>query len=383
VYEHKGNYQFNTGGIKMQKIISGANAHKEIENILKSLKSKKYMLVCDSAFEFLEIKDYFKGLDIPKVVFSDFTVNPLYQDVCKGVELFNSEKCDTIVAVGGGSTIDVAKCIKLFCKMDNTQNYLEQEFKDTGIPLIALPTTAGTGSESTRYAVIYYKGEKQSITSQSIIPDFAVLEPSVLKTLPIYQKKCTLLDAFCQAIESWWSVNSNDESREYSKIAVESIVKNYKEYLADPTDDILSEIMTASNYAGRAINITATTSAHAMSYKMTSVYGIPHGHAVAIGLPHIWEYMIANPQNCIDSRGEEYLLKTFNDIAVSMGCSDATQAVARFKELLKELEIEGPKATKEELDLLTASVNVGRLKNNPVALSKEVLYDLYLKITQR
>jgi hypothetical protein len=93
--------------------------------------------------------------------------------------------------------------------------------------------------------------------------------------------------------------------------------------------------------------------------------------------------MIANPQNCIDSRGEEYLLKTFNDIAVSMGCSDATQAVARFKELLKELEIEGPKATKEELDLLTASVNVGRLKNNPVALSKEVLYDLYLKITQR
>jgi alcohol dehydrogenase class IV len=120
-----------------------------------------------------------------------------------------------------------------------------------------------------------------------------------------------------------------------------------------------------------------------MSYKMTSVYGIPHGHAVAIGLPYIWEYMIANPQNCIDSRGEEYLLKTFNDIAVSMGCSDATQAVARFKELLKELEIEGPKATKEELDLLTASVNVGRLKNNPVALSKEVLYDLYLKITQR
>lgn len=367
----------------MQQILSGVNAHKEIEDILNSLKSKKFMLVCDSAFEFLQIKDYFKGLNVPSVKFTDFTVNPLYEDVCKGVELFNSEKCDTIVAVGGGSTIDVAKCIKLFCKMDSAKNYLEQEFTDTVIPLIALSTTAGTGSESTRYAVIYYKGEKQSITSNSIVPNYAVLEPSVLKTLPIYQKKCTLLDALCQAIESWWSVNSNDESREYSKIAVESIIKNYKEYLADPSDAVLAEIMTASNYAGRAINITATTSAHAMSYKMTSIYGIPHGHAVAIGLPHIWEYMIANPQNCIDSRGQEHLLKIFKDIAVSMGCSNATQAVARFKELLKELEIEGPKATNEELDLLTASVNVGRLKNNPVALSKEVLYDLYLKITQR
>lgn len=367
----------------MQQILSGANAHREIENILKSLNSKKFMLVSDSAFGFLQIKDYFDSLDIPKVVFSDFTVNPLYEDVCKGVELFNGEECDAIVAVGGGSTIDVAKCIKLFCKMDSTQNYLQQEFLDTEIPLIALPTTAGTGSESTRYAVIYYKGEKQSITSNSIIPNFAVLEPSVLKTLPVYQKKCTLLDALCQAIESWWSVNSNDESKEYSKKAVESIVKNYKKYLSEPNDDILAEIMTASNYAGRAINITATTSAHAMSYKMTSIYGIPHGHAVAIGLPHIWEYMITNTENCIDSRGEEYLLKTFNDIANSMGCKTALDAVAMFKELLKELELEGPKANNQELVLLTASVNVGRLKNNPVALSKDVLYDLYLKITQR
>ena len=367
----------------MQRIVSGAASYKEIEKILEAIDAKKFRLVCDSAYQFLAVKDYFEGLDIPSVVFNDFTANPLYEDVCKGVKIFNAEQCDAIVAVGGGSSIDVAKCIKLFCKMDSAKNYLEQEFVDTGIPLIALPTTAGTGSESTRYAVIYYKGEKQSVTSQSIIPNYAVLEPGVLKTLPIYQKKCTLLDALCQAIESWWSVNSNDESKEYSKIAIEKIVKNYKDYLCNPTDEVLADIMLASNYAGRAINITTTTSAHAMSYKMTSVYGIPHGHAVAIGLPHIWEYMISNPDNCIDSRGQKYLLYTFEQIANSMGCQTASEAVVMFKELLKELQIEGPKATKEELELLTASVNVGRLKNNPVKLSEDVLYELYFKITQR
>lgn len=367
----------------MQEIISHNNSHKEIEKILKMIGAQKFLLVKDSAFGFLGLDGFFKNLNVPFVEFSDFTVNPLYEDVCKGVDLFNSQDCDAIVAIGGGSTIDVAKCIKLFCKMDKSENYLKQEFLDTGIPLIALPTTAGTGSESTRYAVIYYKGEKQSVTSESIIPNYAVLEPNVLKTLPIYQKKCTLLDALCQAIESWWSVNSNDESRGYSKIAVEKIIKHYNDYIINPSDDVLCEIMTASNFAGRAINITATTSAHAMSYKITSLYGIPHGHAVAISLPHIWEYMIANPQNCIDARGEKYLLYAFSDIAKSLGCDTAEEAVKMFKELLSELDLEGPKATKDELKLLTASVNVGRLKNNPVKLSEDVLYELYSKITQR
>ncbi len=129
-----------------------------------------------------------------------YTPNPLYEQVCGGVNLFNKEQCELIVAIGGGSTIDVAKCIKLYCKMDSRINYLKQETFDSGITLIAVPTTAGTGSESTRHAVIYYEGVKQSISHTSIIPDYAVLEPSVLKTLPVYQKKCTMLDALCQAM---------------------------------------------------------------------------------------------------------------------------------------------------------------------------------------
>ena len=77
-----------------------------------------------------------------------------------GVEVFLSEGCDAIVAVGGGSIIDVAKCIKLYCRMSPDKNYLLQEYTDSGVPIIAVPTTAGTGSESTRFAVIYFEGKK-------------------------------------------------------------------------------------------------------------------------------------------------------------------------------------------------------------------------------
>ena len=113
----------------------------------------KVLLVCDGSIQFLKINDYFnKKRNI--VRFSDFIPNPLYESVVKGVELFHKEGCDTIVAVGGGSAMDVAKCIKLYSNMNNQDNYLKQKIVPNDIPLIAVPTTAGTGSEATRYAVI-------------------------------------------------------------------------------------------------------------------------------------------------------------------------------------------------------------------------------------
>ena len=204
----------------MQNILKGIDHIKEIASGYR-----KILLVCDSSFPYLSIKDEILGALPSYVVFDHFSPNPLYEDVLKGVDIFNSEKCDVIVAVGGGSSIDVAKCIKLYHQMSGDKICFEQPYIDTGVTLIAIPTTAGTGSESTRYAVIYYKGNKQSVTHDSIIPNYAILEPTVLSTLPLYQKKCTMLDALCQGIESWWSVNSTDESKHYSKVAVETIMK--------------------------------------------------------------------------------------------------------------------------------------------------------------
>lgn len=344
--------------------------------------SKRILLVVDGSFQFLNIKDDIEAMTVPYVIFDQFTPNPLYEDVCKGVDLFNKEGCDAILAVGGGSSMDVAKCIKLYCRMKNDKLYLEQEYKDTGVKLIAIPTTAGTGSESTRYAVIYYEGKKQSVTHDSIIPDVSILEPKVLKTLPLYQKKCTMLDALCQGIESWWSVNSTDESKEYSKTAVETIMKWWREYILENADEAAERIMQAANYAGRAINITQTTAPHAFSYKITSMYGLPHGHAVAVCLPAIWQYMIDNKELCVDVRGKEYLLEIFEMIAQSMNSVTAEEAIGEFKQMLNLMGIEQitEKITKSDLRVLTTSVNPIRLKNNPIQLTEEAIYMLYNKI---
>jgi alcohol dehydrogenase class IV len=352
-----------------QKIVHG------IDEIVDQIKNQKFLLVRDRAYNYLEIKALFDS--IPHVEFSEFTPNPLYEQVCEGVKIFNDNECNMIVAVGGGSTIDVAKCIKLYCRMDSSINYLKQEKKDTGIPLIAIPTTAGTGSESTKHAVIYYEGKKQSISHPSIVPDIAILEPSSLKTLPVYQKKCTMLDALCQGIESWWSVNSNDESIGYSKKAVQMIIDNWKAYIFDNTDEAAVKIMEAANYAGRAINITATTAAHAMSYKITSMYNLPHGHAVAVCMPEVWGYMLDHTDDCIDSRGADYLRNTLSDISEMFSLDS-------FKQLMTDLAMEYPVSTNKDADvnLLTESVNPVRLKNNPVALESKVLHEMYERIVR-
>lgn len=348
---------------------------KGLEQIRPVLEGKNFLLVRDSAYDYLNIKNFFDT--VPHVEFSDFTPNPLYEQVCKGIALFNREQCEMVVAVGGGSTIDVAKCIKLYCRMEGGINYLKQEMFDSSIPLIAVPTTAGTGSESTRHAVIYYEGTKQSVSHTSIVPNYAVLEPSVLKTLPVYQKKCTMLDALCQAIESWWSVNSTDESIAYSKRAIAAIRENWRAYIFNNADFAAEKIMEAANNAGRAINITATTAAHAMSYKITSMYKLPHGHAVAVCMPEVWAYMLEHNNDCVDSRGCNYLRETLVQISEMI-------SLHQFQEMLAEMDMKYPETVDKdtELEILAQSVNPVRLKNNPVALSTDVLREMYRRIVK-
>ena len=369
-----------------QEIVHGIN---ELPKILKACNCKKMFLVVDSSFPFLNIRETIEALEIEKVVFSDFTPNPLYEDVCKGIDLLKSEKCDVILAVGGGSAIDVAKCIKLAVLAAEGNDAIIPPHVNTRvqldgsmIPFIALPTTAGTGSESTHNAVMYYEGTKQTVTNDGILPEYAVIEPSVLQTLPLYQKKCTMMDALCQGIESWWSVNSTEESYEYSRKTIELIMQNWRAYIFDNNAEAAAQIMLAANYSGRAINITQTTAAHAMSYKITSLYGIPHGHAVAVCLPEIWAYMVRNISKCIDTRGPEYLVFIFGGIAGAMGCETSEQSIVKFHGLMNMMELSNPISDNRDFDIkeLSTSVNPIRLKNNPVFLDKKTIENIYKQI---
>ena len=159
-----------------QQVISTTNVVEKLNDIFKTDNISKVLLVCDSAFDYLQTKEAYLKINVPYVIFNQFTPNPLYEDVVNGVDVFRNNNCDAILAIGGGSSIDVAKCIKLYSNMDDSKLYLEQEYKENDVTLIAIPTTSGTGSESTKYAVIYYEGKKQSVTHESIVPKYAILD---------------------------------------------------------------------------------------------------------------------------------------------------------------------------------------------------------------
>ena len=376
-----------------QKILNVNGNYDSLDTCLTDMKIGTLMLVCDESIRFLKISDYFETLTerlgIELVIFSDFKPNPLYESVVSGVELFRKSGCEAVFAVGGGSAMDVAKCIKLYVEMPTDTDYVFQDIVPNNIPLLAMPTTAGTGSEATRYAVIYYKGEKQSVTHDSIIPSTVVMDVSVLETLPIYQKKSTMLDALCHAVESFWSVNSTKESREYSEQAITDILKYFMPYLGMIKDshivnrhysDCNKKMLWASHIAGKAINITQTTAGHAMCYKLTSLYKIAHGHAAALCVSKLWLYMLNNIDKCIDGRGEEYLKSMFNELAIAFGCSNALQAAQKFQAILDIIKLDTPVPDISDFPVLISSVNPVRLKNNPVALDNKAIEDIYRQI---
>lgn len=362
------------------------NKISDIPKIINSLNINKLFLVCGhkSYDDNKELNSIIDSLKINHVRFSEFTSNPKYEEVSMGVEYYNDNNCDGILAIGGGSAIDVAKCIKLFFKMDTNKNYLDQPKLDTIIPLVAIPTTAGTGSEATHFAVIYYGGDKFSVAHSSILPDSVILDSNLLDSLSLYQKKSTLMDALCHSIESLWAVAATKESIEYSKTSISKILLNYKSYLNNPNEKINHEIMEASNLAGKAINITKTTAAHAMSYKLTSLFNIAHGHAVALCLPFVWEFManeLVNPNSKIEQSLKSDTKNKFKILNNLFLTSSSIDSINKLKKMLLEMELSAPqKIDDNQIKTLVDSVNIERLKNNPLKLEKEDLTQIYSNI---
>lgn len=363
-----------------QKIITPENDYRGLNAWLRDHQIKRLLLVCGDYMRYLpKLSEHLRdleeqGLQITRFV--DFQPNPQYQNVVDGIEAFNGNQCDAIMAIGGGSAMDVAKCIKLFCRMDAGRNYLEQAIVPNGIPFLAMPTTAGSGSEATRYSVIYYQGKKQSVTHESCIPGTVLLDPDALRSLPIYQKKSTMLDALCHAIESWWSVNSTDESKAYAAEAIRGVMAHRQAYLDNEVSG-LTGMLKAANAAGKAINITQTTAGHAMCYKITGLFGCAHGHAAALCVRRLFPWMLTHMDQCIDPRGAEYLRQTMREIAQALDCGTAQEAAEGFAAFFDSLQLDVPAAAPEQYEELKTSVNPVRLKNHPVALSEDDIDTLY------
>ncbi|MEX0931924.1 MAG: phosphonoacetaldehyde reductase [Candidatus Paceibacterota bacterium] len=296
-----------------QKSYFGVNSTEHLSQILLDQKVKNIFLVTSkNSFETSGARKIIMSLVAPyKVeVFNDFSINPSEDDLLKGVMKYREHTSSVIIAVGGGSVIDVAKLISLFA--DKPEQISEVSYgasieKTSAVPVIAVPTTAGSGSESTHFAVLYIKGKKYSCADKKMLPEYAIVDPQFLFSSPWEVTAASGVDAFCQSIESWWSVNSSKESLLLSENAFKLLYKNL--YLACGGDkDALVNIAQGSHSAGKAINITKTTLAHALSYPLTSRYKIPHGKAVALFLPEVFMFNLGVTLNsCSDPRGYLYV----------------------------------------------------------------------------
>ena len=362
-------------------IFSGMDAYEKLRNWTQG--KNRILLVCDGfAAASQRFSRFFDSLEAPAELFTDFKPNPIYESVVEAVRLFREKKCDCIIAVGGGSAIDVAKCVKLYANAKGSGEngaFLKQEHNPAQIPFLAMPTTAGTGSEATRFAVIYFEGEKQSISDTGIIPDTVLFDPEVLRDLPDYQRKSTMLDALSHAIESYWSVNSTEESMEFSSAAIKEILANMEGYLAN-TGEGNEAMLKAAYTAGRAINITQTTAGHAMCYKITSIFGCAHGHTAMLCNRVLFPWMLKNTDKCTDPRGKKHLETVFKGIAMAMSCGTPEEAADKLNRIFDGLGLFVPEANAEQYEILRNSVNPVRLKNNPVPLDSESIDELYHRI---
>ena len=386
MHEHQGNPRTDSGHkVTMDQIVIPSDAeYRALGEHLAHSNMRRVLVVCGKSCDRLRIG---KNLDelaarigSEFVRFSDFAPNPDYSSVVKGIDVFRTEGCDSILAIGGGSAMDTAKCIKLYATMPVGCDYIHEKIVPNTIPFVAVPTTAGTGSEATRYAVVYYKGEKQSVTDYSCIPSAVLFDPTVLESLPEYQRKATMMDAFCHAVESFWSVNSTDESRILSDRAVRMILDYAEAYLGNATEGN-QKMLEAANIAGKAINITQTTAGHAMCYKLTSLYGIAHGHAAALCVSALWPYMLNHMDQCVDPRGKGHLASAFSGLAAAMQAETPESAASKFSDFLDALRLDRPGVhSVEDFAVLRKSVNPVRLKNNPVKLDESAIDTLYHQI---
>jgi alcohol dehydrogenase class IV len=226
------------------------------------------------------------------------------------------EKVDAYIAVGGGTVIDTTKLLR----------GLDGELP----PFLAVPTTAGTGAETTRFAVYYDHGRKMSADDVRYHPTDQLLIPEFTLTQTPYQRASTEFDAYAQAVESLWAVGATDESRLYARKSLDLMARG--------------EQMLGSYWAGRAIDISRTTAAHALSYYMTANYGIPHGHAVYMMFPYVCK---ANGRDEFIKEVPE--LQSLHDFAATKGID--------WNELV---------------GALLANVNPARLANNPSPITREV-----------
>ena len=294
------------------------------------------------------------ALNIETQVFAEVTPDPTLAVVEQGLAMLQRSRCDAVLAVGGGSSIDAAKVIALAASNRKTPQQLIGilKGKQPSLPLFVVPTTAGTGSEVTMGAVISdaITHQKNLVIDPKVVPLATAIDPNIMQGMPPHITADTGVDALTHALEAWMSEFANAESDYYASAAIRMVFQHLPTAYQHGQDLVAREALgLAAHYAGLAINQAALGYVHGFAHQLGAYYSVPHGRANAMVLPHILRFnqKAAEPRLAILARQLGMVAQGTTDTVA------AAQLLTQVKQLLATLNIPSTLPALQEADFAT------------------------------
>jgi alcohol dehydrogenase class IV len=365
----------------------------ELERILRAHHVKRVLVVTGrNLYDLTGAKSYlapiFEGFAVS--IYNYSSPNPKIEDISHCLKMAREHRADVIIGLGGGTAMDVAKATHaLLSNPEDPREYILGEKSISQPPaqlLILIPTTAGSGSEATQFAVIYIDKKKYSLASEYLQANYSLLDPSLTLSMPSELTIVTALDALSQAMESYWCVNATTNSKAYAEEALRIIRQNLPTLKGEIALQTREDLLLASHLAGKAINITRTTAAHAISYSFTSNFNVAHGLAVALTLHKflLFNYDVSK-ETVQDGRGVDFVKESITAMIENMGFQSAEECSQWLRDTMEDLGVStrlrdyGVKKVDIET-LIVPEFNQERGKNNPKRVMKSDIVQILTEL---
>lgn len=362
------------------KIVFGQGVAEDIPALVVKAGYKRGILVCDRLFEQNgTAQKMLKNTPSLSAVFCGVTANPKLEDAQKAAELAKCNHADYIVALGGGSALDLAKfAASLACAEGSAIEYFraQKTFEKQHLAVIAMPTTSGTGSEVTGVSVMSdgASGDKAPLVHDNFFVAIAVVDPLLTESVPPFVTAATGLDAMAHALEAYWCKAHNEQSDKYAVSALNRLFANIEKAYANGHDLQAREQMSRGSLeAGLAFSPTRTAAVHACSYPLSEDYHLCHGEACAFTLDSFVRY---------NGEAEQ---ERMNALASALGFANYD---AMADEIARIKQATGMKTTLEQVGitdvrgLAERCVVHGLMNNNPIKPSVEELEEMFGKLTK-
>lgn len=366
--------------IQRVPVTFGVHALEQLPQLIEQLDGKRGLIICSTSVAKSGVAERIIAANPTKFagIFTGIKPNPTVQNCDDCVDMLRKEHCDFVVAIGGGSVLDCAKFARFVATVEgSTADYLHgtRPIAKKGLPFVAIPTTSGSASEVSGVSVLTDEAAnvKKAIGHPLLYPEFALVDPILTISCPTSVTAISGIDVLAHALESFYNVNHQPFTDLFAEHAARLVFKNLRIACNEPNNiEARAAMAEASVAAGQAFNITGTAAAHACSYPLTQIFGVPHGEACAMTLAAFWRLNAT-----VDPRLDAFSKR--------LGFNDAIDLANEIDEIKRDLGLRMTLAdagitTEEQLEALIADSFAPNIALNPVKMNVDNLRTLYTSL---